>query len=854
MKVIIENFRCFSGETAVERSFDEGKVILFNGISGKGKSTTFDAILWCLFGKIQGIYPITAENKVKKTRVIFEFNEIIISREKTPEVLSFHDTLGVYEGKIAQERIYQIFGDEDLFIATSYLQQGRVHPLNSLSSSDKFSLLYNLTFGYSTDNRFTPEAYFNVLNSEINLKSTNLKEIEGIRNYIQESCDRNTKCFDEIRDLIGEKDPVEMKSQLCDDNLQLLKSIKELEIQKEAFYKAKYKREAAFNHLRIAQDQFEEVKIALGNAENVSDQQIGAIQRAIEIISRKNEIEKRLKEMCMSSEVINLDKIDIERLKLACVSLKKFVLSVGLADDSVEKAFEKASEVIESNEINSKYKEEEADRRARFQEYVSSLKEKHSEKRLEILKIEVKNEDILKKKYQLKLYEENEARKQKYGEIEREKIALKEEFKQFKADFGDDSFPQSRNIDKKLDSISRILESLKCPECNTTLSVKNGILVKVLSKDERKSLENLRDSLKTYQTKVIQFELKLDKLNRDKIVDVSKPEPFDDKIEEPPKLEPLRVPVYEPQARPDCAIYPDNVLVFAKEFIKDYFLFPKGIISKLINDVSNYDTYKTLDEENRHLSIEKERRLEDLVAERDHLMKKKTEYESLSRKYETYSGVLAKAKIDLESCPQIEFDEESFKDGLDTYEKNLKLASDLTEFIKHEEKNAELQSRNLSILSLRNDVQVLTDLKKTAEFVSIESINDRIISLEETTNSLLKCLFEKNPIKVSIKAIKEAKTKKSTEKNQVNITITRDNFELKRLSGGENSRMNLALTLAMNIISGSKILFLDEVLDGIEEELKETTVDLIRDQCFMKTVVFICHNSVKGMYDSIVTI
>ena len=182
------------------------------------------------------------------------------------------------------------------------------------------------------------------------------------------------------------------------------------------------------------------------------------------------------------------------------------------------------------------------------------------------------------------------------------------------------------------------------------------------------------------------------------------------------------------------------------------------------------------------------------------------------------------------------------------------LLGDIRTFIDFVKIREEYQDHETKINSIREEIKVLTDLKKSAEFVSIESVNSRIICLEQTVNSLLGVLFEKKPIKVSIKAIKEPKTKKGTEKNQVNMTILRDGHELKLLSGGESSRFNLALTMAMNSISGSNILLLDEVLDGIEEELKESTIELVKNHCAGKTVIFICHNSVKGMYDEVVMI
>ncbi|GAA0496878.1 hypothetical protein GCM10008986_24790 [Salinibacillus aidingensis] len=49
-KLILRNFRAFSGYH--EFDFTNKKIILINGPNGHGKSTIFDALNWCLMGKL----------------------------------------------------------------------------------------------------------------------------------------------------------------------------------------------------------------------------------------------------------------------------------------------------------------------------------------------------------------------------------------------------------------------------------------------------------------------------------------------------------------------------------------------------------------------------------------------------------------------------------------------------------------------------------------------------------------------------------------------------------------------------------------------------------------------------------
>ena len=72
----------------------------------------------------------------------------------------------------------------------------------------------------------------------------------------------------------------------------------------------------------------------------------------------------------------------------------------------------------------------------------------------------------------------------------------------------------------------------------------------------------------------------------------------------------------------------------------------------------------------------------------------------------------------------------------------------------------------------------------------------------------------------------------------------------RQLSGGELSRINLALTLAMSNISGSQILLLDEVLSSIGDKHKEDCLDLIKSQTIGRCCVNILHDAIEGVHDS----
>lgn len=166
MKIKIERF-CKYIEYQI--NFNQFKTCLFQGASGEGKTTLFEAIRFCLYGNNSNIYPSgdvsKANRQTKVTLEIPEYSDLIISRCKPPEVLSV-SVSGVHlESLAAQEYIDNLFGNFSMFLATTYLVQGQRHPLISLSNKEKFDLLSLLTFGLNSEEH--PDTFINTIETQI---------------------------------------------------------------------------------------------------------------------------------------------------------------------------------------------------------------------------------------------------------------------------------------------------------------------------------------------------------------------------------------------------------------------------------------------------------------------------------------------------------------------------------------------------------------------------------------------------------------------------------------------------------------------------------------------------------------
>lgn len=131
-------------------SFDLGNgVTKITGESGMGKSTIFEAIYWCLYGKIRAVSPKTSGSTSSrlKTEVILEIPYNDGSVETVMQVhRSGMKSVSViigdeqYTGDIAQARIDDYFGQHDMFLMASYLRAEAAHPLISASPAEKREL------------------------------------------------------------------------------------------------------------------------------------------------------------------------------------------------------------------------------------------------------------------------------------------------------------------------------------------------------------------------------------------------------------------------------------------------------------------------------------------------------------------------------------------------------------------------------------------------------------------------------------------------------------------------------------------------------------------------------------------
>ena len=143
--LIIKNFKKFTSRTF---KFRISGVVKLSGVSGSGKSTVIKAIAWCLYDiDKNNVIPYSikkAKTISNNTKVSIQFSEgilcnesIVICRSKHPNKITIKIGNYQYENKEAQQKIIELFGDEKIWCASSYLEQKKQNLFLNMVQNDK---------------------------------------------------------------------------------------------------------------------------------------------------------------------------------------------------------------------------------------------------------------------------------------------------------------------------------------------------------------------------------------------------------------------------------------------------------------------------------------------------------------------------------------------------------------------------------------------------------------------------------------------------------------------------------------------------------------------------------------------
>jgi DNA repair exonuclease SbcCD ATPase subunit len=167
----------------------------------------------------------------------------------------------------------------------------------------------------------------------------------------------------------------------------------------------------------------------------------------------------------------------------------------------------------------------------------------------------------------------------------------------------------------------------------------------------------------------------------------------------------------------------------------------------------------------------------------------------------------------------------------------------------------ELENKRNVVIEKQNDMTTLNRLKLKAVEIECKQLEDTVNNINTVLETTLPIFFP-DPISLKLLLYKKIKTGDRI-KPGLNLEITYKGMKydnINSLSGGEGDRISLALLLALNSVSNSSIILLDECVSSLDGNLKENCIEAIKS-IPNKTVICIDHDDgMEGFYDSIVEI
>lgn len=196
----------------------------------------------------------------------------------------------------------------------------------------------------------------------------------------------------------------------------------------------------------------------------------------------------------------------------------------------------------------------------------------------------------------------------------------------------------------------------------------------------------------------------------------------------------------------------------------------------------------------------------------------------------------------------------------------------LKDEIKYETKLVEYGKKIMEVDKMKNEISSNTENmeSKIQRRVRLDKIKKLIVetrshALEETVTTIngilqnVAGILYNNSINFIFSMFKKLKTKDYT-KPEPNIKITKGfgtdftEYSYEDLSGGEKSRLTIAITLALSTIGTSPFIFVDEGFSSMDISLRNKCLKVFKEYSPDKTVINVCHGTVEGMHDNIVTI
>ena len=823
-------------------------VTLLKGVSGAGKSTIFEAIAWVLYNKVTQVAPITDDKA--KTKVSLTLNECTIERQRNPALLIVRTPTVVMESKEAQAYIDQLFGTYEMWLATSYIEQGERNWFFGASNAEKLKLLNDLSF-----NQEDPAVYHEKLDTALAMTQQQLNLQSALKNQA-------------LQQYTTQFSGVELTQLLAPESLKLREQ-RQTELAKELQV---LRTTAQLRTNQLHQLQQVEQKLAfLGTLPPyqlpTNLQGYTGPEDLLDLVSVKVLLQRSTEQLQASLET--------ERLQQRLTVLEQQLIqspprSGDFTEGDLIEALRLEQEQVREEGILRSYQlpVERTAVEAKLTELAQLLQAQPA------IRASVERKQLLQRQRELQTpltipslpnFPPREVPVlSNQGQAELESLNLQ--------------------LATLRQQISLATSSLNCPSCNASLRWQGHNLVVATGRSELASLQQEEQRL-TEQQQVLTQQLQLARKQYQAAMDEYQRVTYHEqqalklamtqrsqvesqeqlRQQELQRIEIRLAALQEWPVTEGVALTPSaEAQVLQQQQLLRSLRWPVPLTSSQV--IRNSLTRQKLEEERTSLHA--------LLADRQLPLpmagsQLQLWVNSLRQHLQVYEQYLKQVQLQREQRKQLEALRDSLLQELapDVQESLQRTETELSELTNQLSYQSKL--RQASALQAEIDKLTLAENQQSRRLVDLNRLKAKIIAIEcaclentvETLNVVIEnvCtqIFDRS-IGLDLSLFKEVKSTKST-KQQVNFQIHYQGgtfSNIRQLSGGEADRTSLAFTLALNRFSNFPCLLLDECMISVGATLKEEIVKCIRRSVHdpNRSILVIAPDAVEGIFDNVIEV
>lgn len=836
----LNNFRCWQDLTL---KLPVSGIVLLRGPSGSGKSTIFESLAWLIGAKIQKVYPLSL-GKSSKTKVSLTLPNLKIVRTRNSNTLTISYQNKDYRGTEAEKLLQQLLISPDYFWL-AYVAQGTKSGFLNLSKQDQLDFLNRLAF-VDQD----PQKMLSKIKDEIQSKNSVIKDISAKVNAQQWAIKnrfKDAKNYLESKEFLESLEFKDYTSIILETKKELQQVISECE---EYRIKTEMSRKLQNDYNNICSQIPQEPSIPKNLL--ITEDQLPFIGKEIEL---RNQLVERQK-LTNKLQLLPLVTESFETLTSKYTSCLQ-------AEKELQCFYEKCRkiQVTKITELDSLYEE------------ISVQQKLYKLQELQTLEKSLKDKIIQQSSVSepLRPYYDKESWQKLNDEINNLDVTIAEY--------------QSKKIayNQELSVALQRCQLLQCPNCKSGLKLDGKHLqLHDLQPIDHNVVVNLQQSLKDIDTNITKINRNISSLKSQQealMHNFSKAQQKYSKDHE--QWQQQQQNINNLQKNLDNVTVDINNLdipniIFTKPYIKSLNDKQLQNLQKTV-ELLIFEKSKILNLESQHLDpssiwqdklniyqerLNLEKKLQNMsstVLQYDHVSVQ--DYNIAKKYYTDFHSYFQKLQIfeskkqDLfnrlsQSLSNIVKDRSLEKPELEAkITKFTKLQQDINLYEEYQEYCKVLESLNNNLAENLNDLGILEEFKKIVLEAEHETTINVVDILNEEIDHFCSNLFDK-PLTATIQLEKQLESG-GDSRQEVNFQIDYNGNlyqKINMLSGGEQDRLSLALTLSLFKLSRIPFLLLDENLSSLDSEIKEKAVKCISTNN-NRLVLVTLHDTVEGIYD-----